>query len=160
MSRRPDVPAPAVSTKSATGPKALWDNPKVKIGGILVVTVLAAWFLYRTVRKRQVKTASQPKEEEAQQWQSNFEAPRPRPRPRPVHAHPAVTMKPAPRRQSVPNANNQTQLPPADVGNAAGNQLRPESTRPIRQEAFAEPPQSDVNPATAPAKEADGFTEL
>lgn len=156
MSRRPEVPA--VSAKS-TGPKPLWDNPKVKMGGILVVTVLAAWFLYRTVRKRQVKTASLPKEEEAQQWQSNFEAPRPRPR-RPVHTHPAVTMKPAPRRQSVPNANNQTQLPPADIGIAAGNQIRPESTRPSRQEAFAEPPQSDVNPATAPAKEADGFTEL
>ncbi len=182
MSRRPDVvpAAPAATVvKSTTGPKSAWENPKVKVAAMLLVAVVAGVFLYRTIRKRQVKKDSnaQSKEEEVQQWQSNFESapPRPRPQPRaPAHVHPGVNARSLPRRQSMPNANNQAQVPPADVGVAGSPmQMRAESTRPIREEGFSELPQPDINPnqTTTPAARAapvapsgaakgDGFTAV
>ena len=185
MSRRPDVipaaPAPAATVvNSTTGTKSsVWENPKVKVAAMLLVAVVAGVFLYRTIRKRQVKKDSraQSKEEEVQQWQTNFEsaAPRPRPQPRaPSHVHPGVTARTMPRRQSAPNANNQAQMPPADVGVAGSPmQMRAESTRPVREEGFSELPKPDINPnqtTTPPAREPpvpptdavkkDGFTEV
>jgi hypothetical protein len=168
MSRRPEVSAaPAATvTNSTTSPKPVWDNPKVKMAAILLVAIVAGGFLYRTIRKRQVKKDTPPKEDEGHAWQSNFDAPRPRPQfshpPRP-QVHPGVTVRPPPRRQ--PNVNNQAQTPPADVGvPTTSAHMRGESTRPVREESFSDLPQPDIKPPTpaqpkVQAKD-DGFTEI
>ena len=159
MSRRPDVYPASVSKSSA--PTPVWENPKVKMGAILLVTIVAGWFLYRTVRKRQVVSETQSKLKEPQQWQSNFDAP-PRPRPTPSRPPPARPVKAAPPRQTnIPNANNIAPLPQPDVGSTAGSGSRmvPENTRPVREKGFAEMPKADLSPtSTAPSD--DGFTEL
>ena len=164
MSRRPEVPAPTATVVKSTTGTSLWENPKVKMGAIVLVALVAGWFLYRTIRKNQVKKESQAtmKEEEAKQWKTNFDTSPPRPRPQFPRTHPAVsarTMPAAVPPRHTPHANNPAQTPPAN-GFASSAQLRSESTRPTREEGFSDLPQADINPPAAAAPGKDGFTQI
>lgn len=175
MSRRADIPktspaVPAAATSvvqsksgnnvSSSSPKSFLDGKnKMKIGVVVLVALVAAVFLVKTIKKSRKKQEPEVTEEVTpppQQWKTNFEAP-PNPRPRhhmppphpapvrhvspppPPHVNPGVKMRPAPRNVSIPPSDN------GGVGGSIQN-IRPESTRPDRQESENVIPPADSSP--------------
>lgn len=182
MSRRADIPktSPAVPTSAATSvvqsksgnnvsssPKNFLDGKnKMKIGVVVLVALVAAVFLVKTIKKSRKKPEPEVTEEVApppQQWKTNFEAP-PNPRPMPMARHHHMAPPPAPVRHvssppppSTPQvspgvkmrpAPRNVSMPPSDNGGVGGSiqTIRPESTRPEREESVNGMPPADSSP--------------